>query len=117
MLVALVLLILGGSIWFATRREEKIEIIGNVSAKDLAEIKSIVRAERRRSVFPSFSWQTIVDLPTAAFKELRYRITVIDCYKANTVVVTIGQPPLKPHEVRTMVDSYFLMKTSNGWHI
>ncbi|WP_150107548.1 hypothetical protein, partial [Pedosphaera parvula] len=99
MLVALVLLVLGGGLWFSMRREETILIHGTLPAKDLAEIKSIVRADMLRNVFPSFSWHNVHYLPAVASVTFRSRIFEIHCFGSNAVIVTTGVDPGKPNKL------------------
>jgi hypothetical protein len=66
LLISLLLVCLGGSCWFyATRPDPVITVKGDLSDKDVAEIKRIVNRERLRRVFPGFSWANIKQLPGA----------------------------------------------------
>ncbi|MDB6124089.1 MAG: hypothetical protein JWQ71_3082 [Pedosphaera sp.] len=68
MLIVVLLLIFGGILWFATHREVPIKVIGDLPAKDLAEIKSLVRHEMKREIFPFVSWRNVKGLPSAIWR-------------------------------------------------
>jgi hypothetical protein len=110
-------LVFCGIVFLAGRHEEKVAVDGNLSANDLAEIKSIVQVEKRRSVFPGFSWRNILHLPSATIKELRYKFIEIARDKTNSVIVTTGLPQPKSGDSWTGYEWYELEKDSNGWHL
>lgn len=111
MIVALVLLVAGGVIWFVARREEQIEVRGNLSAKDLAEIKSAVKSELRQEILPDFSWSSIKSMPTATSRYFQNRIRVVAVLdNTNSVIVGFGNP-------QRLSDSFELMRGTNGWSV
>jgi hypothetical protein len=121
MLAGLVVLVCGGLLFFAAHWEEKISVGGNLSATEVAEIKSAVRAEMRRRIFPRFSWWNIKHLPAATVKELRYKILSIDCYQTNIVRVQTGLPRPEPGDPQFVWELgwewYDVEKGTNGWRL
>jgi hypothetical protein len=117
MLVALVLLLFGGILFFGARREEKTVVHVNLSATEVAEIKSLVRTEMRRRLLPGFSWHNIIRMPAALSKELQCDILAISPNTTNFITVAVGKPV--PGEPDKMTDGgyFFLEKDTNGWHL
>ncbi|EEF58821.1 hypothetical protein Cflav_PD1994 [Pedosphaera parvula Ellin514] len=111
MLVALVLLVAGGTIWIGKHRAEKIEVRGSLSAEDLAGIKNAVRSELRREIFPDSSWSSVKASPTATLRWFQSQINVVSVLgNANTVQVGFGKS-------KEALDSFELIKGTNGWRI
>ena len=121
MLAGLVVLVCAGLLFFAAHREEKITVRGNLSATEVAEIKSAVRAEMRRRIFPRFSWRNIKHLPAAVVKELRYKILSIDRHQTNIVRVQTGLPRPEPGDPQFAWELgwewYDVEKGTNGWRL
>jgi len=111
MLVAMVLLVAGGAIWFIAGHEERIAVRGNLSARDLAEIKRAVRSELRKEILPDFSWRSIKSVPSEASKYLQRRIkVVVQAGDTNAVFVGFGNSE-RPF------DSFSLIRGTNGWRV
>lgn len=110
MLAALVVLVLGGVLWFATHREEKIVVIGNFPAIDVVEIKRAVHLEMRREVFPSFSWSNVKALPAAAWKYSQNTIRLVTVQESSDeIIVFVGK------KLGTL-DGYQVIRETDGWH-
>jgi hypothetical protein len=110
-LVALVLLVMGGVLWFVTHREEEVVVRGNLSATDVAEIKRAVRSEMRREVFPNFSWSSVKGLPAAAWKYSQNTIRVVTVQESmGEVIVFVGKK-------RGTLDGFEVIKEADGWHV
>ena len=77
-IVALALLGTGIAIFLLTRDSgPPVVVEGNLSAKDVAQIKSAVRRELWKEAFPNFSWATIKALPHSVKKALRSQVAEI----------------------------------------
>lgn len=119
--MALALLAFASVLWFATNREEKIVVWGELPPTDLAEIKRVVRAKLRHDMFPDFSWSSIKALPTATLHHLKIKIRRVDARDldgrgSNLVYVWIGKPV--SDEGSLAGASYVeLFKSTNGWSV
>jgi hypothetical protein len=112
-LIAMLFLVFSGILWFATRREVPIEVQGNLSSKDVAAIKRVVRREMRRQVFPNFSWPTFKQLPKAVKKFSALRIKYISTKGNRVVAIVVTEEAGRV----SMDDSFTLKKGTNGWQM
>lgn len=79
-LISVVVVSLAGAVWFNGGGEQPVEIKGDLSAKDVADIKGVVRRELRRRILPGFSMQNIKELPTTVKNFSRLRIRSIQLF-------------------------------------
>jgi hypothetical protein len=118
MLVGLVLLVFGGVLFFTAHRQDEVVSIYEMSATDVAEIKRLVHLEKRREIFPDFSWSSVVHCPAAALRCLKDRITTVYVFDDGRMVfVGFGKRPTGWYDVEIGDDFYQLIKDTNGWHI
>jgi hypothetical protein len=124
--ILVLLLLCGGIFWLVERPEEKIVVHGNLPAKDLAEIKRVVRSEMRRQVFAHFSWSTVKALPAKLMELLHKKIETINVETYAKVFVEVDIPPKYVVPSATMppvsmtndykIIQYFMLRTNtNGW--
>jgi hypothetical protein len=102
---------------------------GNFSAKDVAQIKSAVRRELWRAVFPNFSWETVEASPGAMKKALNSHVATIEPMGANlpvevgesnsnlrqTSAVAIMSPTGSSNSWDELHSIYFLTNGPSGW--
>jgi len=67
-IVGLLVVLLGGAavLFLYSDSGPTVRVIGNLSPKDVAQIKTAVRCNLWHDALPSFSWQTFTALPGAA---------------------------------------------------
>ena len=51
--------------WAMSGRETPVEVIGELPAKDVAEIKVAVKRKMRRDILPNLSWESFKHMPKA----------------------------------------------------
>lgn len=88
------------------------KVVGNISAKDLAEVKSFARNQIWSGTFPNFSWKSIKGLPPAVNLRLHMRLVRIEMKNNETVEVIIAVPKSVWRNI-----SYTVKKGSKGWEI
>jgi len=115
MLVGLVALVLGGIVWFAMRGGQKVVVVGNLSAADVAEIKHLVNAERRREFFPGFSWGNAKELPNTVSEYCRSSIVCVISSNNNVALVQVGRITRRGGYLITRFPDFSLIKGTNGW--
>ena len=116
-LLAFLLLLFSGILWFALHRDEKIVVEGNLSATDLAEIKRLVRSEMRRRVFPDFSWASVKALPASSLTYLQSQVLFIYAPANDPVLVAIAKSRRPDASGNFPSDNLSLMKDADGWRI
>ena len=114
-LISLSLLFLGGAVWFNAGSEPPIKIIGDLPANDLAEIKSMVRNQARRTIFPSFSWKNVKQIPTNIkhYSQFKFKSIERSSKGVVSVFVSLGKGP----DSYEFESRYELSKGTTGWHI
>lgn len=115
--MGLVVLVCGGIVWFAMRREQKVVVAGNLSGTDVEGIKHIVYAERRREVFPGFSWRNAKELPNAVSEYCRSSIVCVISTNNNFALVGVGRITRRGGYLITRFPDYSLVKGTNGWRL
>jgi hypothetical protein len=116
-LASVVLLVLGGIFWFALHREQSIQGTGDLPAKDLAEIKRIVRGDLRARFLPHFSWSGIKKFPGEInrFSQIRIsRISVVPGMPGEIMVKVAFPADLSG---RAPEACYHLQKGPGRWQI
>src|ERR1700722_5253353 len=76
--------------FFFFRPAPGLQIVGSISAKDLAEVKSFARHQIWSGVFPDFSWKSIKMLPKAVNSRLHTRLVRIEAGTNDTVEILFG---------------------------
>ena len=108
----LALLLLGGGlVWFAIRREPPIDVQGHLSPRDIAEIKNLVRAEMRKEAFMGCSWRSPQQLPAAIQTFLKFQIKHIHATGPGRVEV-VAWPYVHKNNSETNV---FNLKSHPAW--
>ena len=80
-IIALVLLGAGLTVFLFTRDSGlPVVVEGNLSAKDVAQIKSVVRRELWRESLPNFSQATIKALPQSIRRVRKVQVVRISCF-------------------------------------
>jgi hypothetical protein len=105
--VILLLLIIAG--FFLFRPVPSIRVIGNLPAKDLAEIKSFARHQIWKGTFPNFSWKSIKGLPSAVNSRWHTHLVRVEVKSGDTVEAILAKPGLEGG------DGYILKKGPKGW--
>ena len=117
MLIAILLLALSGILFFATRRETPFMVIGgDLSAKDLTEIKRTVHRELRREAFPDLSWDSVKRLPGGLrfLAGVNIRAVEIRYSDSSYVRVWIGRSRDPEESLRLTIP---LERGTNGWMV
>lgn len=83
--ISAVALLGAGLVGFLLTRDAgpPVVVYGNLSAKDVAEIKSAVRRELWREAFPNFSWATVKELPRSVRRALKAHVIRITAWPQN----------------------------------
>jgi hypothetical protein len=109
---SVLVLLVAGSIELWPRSEPS--VVGTLSARDVAAISRIVRAEMWREVLPNLSWAAIRDLPSSIRRRWSERILSINIWRDGSVEVSTGVVDGSPFGI---VNNYVLKKRSKGWEI
>jgi len=115
-LISAVLLVLAGVIWFNTvGKQRPVTVVGNVPAKDIAQIERVVRHDFRQRIFPDISWQSLKHLPNNIKNNWPYKFDTILAYGDGKVTVTVKCPsPIKGVGWEWV---YHLANGPGGWTI
>jgi hypothetical protein len=124
-IVGLVLLGAGIALFLLTRDSgPPVEVYGNFSARDVAQIKSAVRRELWREAFPNFSWATIKALPHEVKRVPKTHITTVSRYGplpdgAPTALIRISMPfdATTSNALNSIAPGYFLTNGPAGWSV
>jgi hypothetical protein len=106
------LAVLAGICWQFTRPVKAIPVHGNLSAKDVADIRRVVEQDMRRRILTDFSWKSLKALPANARNYFKYKITEIntDGPKRGNALAVVR---LNPHN--TFVDVYWMSNNDATW--
>jgi hypothetical protein len=117
-IIVLALLGVGLAVFLVTRDSgPPVVVHGNVSAKDVAQIKSAVRRELWRDAFPNFSWATIKALPRSMRRVQKVRIVRISGLTLFNGTHLANVRIEEPHEEGRFQPPYDYDFTNgpNGW--
>ncbi len=114
-LISTLLLVFAAVVWFNTGSEPAIIVKGNLSAKDVAEIKRIARHKLRHDIFPEFSWKNVKTLPDKIKDYSHFKLYSIQPAGKGFISVCV----LKHFSsVETFERVYeFTNNIANGWHL
>jgi hypothetical protein len=115
-LIALALLLFAAIFYFSFHRDKQIIVVGNLSAQDLAEIKTVVRAEMRHRILPDFSWSSIKSLPASTMDFFQNRIQTI-IVTADSKASVWFTPQHDEGFNALNLEAYELEKGTNGWRL
>lgn len=90
----------------------RLEVVGNVSSRDLADAKKFAHHQIWQDVFPDFSLRSIKRLPSAINTRSHMRLVRVEAKQNGNVEVTIYVRNLNWHYV-----SYELKKEGKDWKI
>lgn len=111
-LISILLLVSAGIVWFNTGSETPIVVKGDLSAKDVAEIKRVVRHHIRQFIFTDFSWKSVKALPGNIKSYSHLKFTNIELSSNGLVKVSL-EKLLNPKQSGNPY--YQLTKGTNGW--
>lgn len=90
------------------------QVVGELSAQDVAEIKSVVGHKLWHDAFPDFSWQSIKGLPRGAYHAVELRLQITNYKESDT------ETPISHAFVAVLDETYpaagFLMVKENTGH-
>jgi hypothetical protein len=113
-LISVLLIVFSDILWLSMRPEPPIEVYGNLSTKEIVQIKSATRREMRHDLFPDFSWLSVKGLPGAIMEFSRRRILAIEL-GPNGKVIVVSQ---RAKEGATINEELYLVTSNqNGWHV
>jgi hypothetical protein len=111
--VLLVMLLGGASVFFLSRDSgTPVQVSGDFSAKDVAQIKSAVRRSLWREAFPGFSMQTLKALPGAVKRAWKTHVARIEGSEHEATAWLAG-PGIETNEQF----GYMLTNEPDGWAI
>ena len=91
--VLLMLLVAGLAVFLLTRDSgPPVRVFGNLSAKDVEQIKRAVKRELWKEAFPNFSGATFRTLPRSIGRALRARVVDVEGGRTNEAFVTMADP-------------------------
>ncbi len=122
--LAVLLILATAVLWWGTADRARIggpgspiHVSGNLSQRDLIEIRSIVRRDLWRQVLPTFSWWTLRDLPRAIRSRAKEHVFSIGLAQDGTVELSTqaqqGFGPVTFHSGHT----YVLKRNGKRWEI
>jgi hypothetical protein len=110
--VVILLAVLAAGIWACVRPQKAAVVTGNLTVREVAEIKRVVWKDVRRRVLPSFSWASIKALPANAKWYFKQELRSIDASRSGHIYVTISGPGDPEIFER---DRYEVVSGTNGW--
>ena len=112
------LLIIGATVAFCLLPASRLQVAGNLSPHDLAEIKRVIAHEIWRGTFPDHSWASIKKLPGNIYARAATHIRSIEAQPNGIVRTTISTGKSRPSELlRPAYYELNLRKGVNGWEI
>ena len=102
-------------LWTVGGRQIPVDVIGDISEKDVTEIVAAAKRELRSRIFPNFSWQTFKDMPAAVRRYSSIKLVTVGALRTNEAWVMFWQ---KTNDVtRFSPNTYTLIisRSTNGW--
>src|SRR5579862_6088772 len=107
--------VLGAGVWMFFRPGIAVVIKGSLPPIYIAAVKSAVKQDMARRVFPQFSWPIVKALPANLRAYFRYNILQIESSMSSNVNVTVGDGTTVMASKH--VCEYGLLKEGGRWKI
>jgi hypothetical protein len=112
------LLLLGATVMFCLLPVARPQVIGEVSPKDLVEIRRVISHEIWRGTLPDYSWHSFKHLPGTINARISNHLQRIEAYPGGIVRTTISTG--KHRETTQLRPAYYdliLRNGPKGWEI
>lgn len=116
-LIAALAIVLGALIWAINKREPRITILGNLTSKDIAEIKNLVQGDWRKQLGRKISKYGIKSVPGALKGYVSYHICSIDAQSASGLGLVIAGLAKEGDVATNARISVLLQSGPTGWQV